>query len=442
MNRHDYSQNNTSSILSGMKELESTAENNVLSIEDMPYDWNTGILNTVIEWFEVNGICHEKDELLSFLRLGKTLFTHVAGDITRNDVYVSGLLDKSIENLNNLNNSVNLLASEFDKYNNVQKMKSGCALKNNESESQEIQSKPICDDAVIKRVTSQFINKIIKYNEEKSAVGVKKNNNWNSKIQLTEFNKYKLDFNNEQTIECTDSSLIENTLWFSSCLLMDSEVLEKIEDGFAEIHNGRIDLIKTLTMEAYIEVKNSVANGNTLQYNDLASAIKSVSFESVLVNSKYSATRSGGLKAEFSKSIDENKQVICETEFNPVSAKITLKYTVSQIVAGEDVSSKNEISYVVEKNLANMNLRKNNFVFDVEPIPIDELELKRAPISVELPKHNPYIDLVEDIILVAATCFDPVPGDEAVVAAKFLERLEQLKILEKLKYLKPILQGI
>lgn len=420
MNRHDYSQNNTSSILSGIKELESIVENNVLSIEDMPYDWNTGILNTVIEWFEVNSICHEKDELLSFLKSGKTLFSHVAEDINENDAYVSGLLDKSIENLNNLNNSVNSLVSEFDKYNNVQKMKNRCALKNNESEGQEIQSTPICDDTVIKNVTSQYINKIVKYNTKNTA-DVKKNNNWHSKIQSIEFSKYKLDFKDGQAIECTDLSLIEDTLWFSSCLLMDSEVLERIEDGFAEIYNGRIDLIKTLTMEAYIEVKNSVANENILQYNDLVSAVKSVSFESVLVNSKYSVTRSGGLKAEFSKNIDENRQVICETEFDPLSAKITLKYTVSQIVEGENVSSKNEISYVVEKSLANMNLRKNNF--DFEFVPVYESELERVPVSIRKPQYSPDKNavIISELAAVAllAALISPIPGDEVAALALF-----------------------
>lgn len=114
MNRHDYSQNNISAILSDISAIKSETENNVLSIEDMPYDWDTGIRKTVIEWFEVLEIRTAKHNLSSFFSTGNICFSGAVSNIEDTDNSARKNIESVTEKINNISDGFDMLLSYIE----------------------------------------------------------------------------------------------------------------------------------------------------------------------------------------------------------------------------------------------------------------------------------------------------------------------------------------
>ena len=68
MNRHDFSQVNVTAISTSILDCRNIVENYVLSTEAMPYSWDTGVINTVVTWFEVLQVNAVKDQLERLLQ--------------------------------------------------------------------------------------------------------------------------------------------------------------------------------------------------------------------------------------------------------------------------------------------------------------------------------------------------------------------------------------
>ena len=70
MAKHNYKQESVSGISTGIQSSKASLEGTPLAIETMPYSWNTGLINIVIQWFEVMSILGKRDELIRFFDKG------------------------------------------------------------------------------------------------------------------------------------------------------------------------------------------------------------------------------------------------------------------------------------------------------------------------------------------------------------------------------------
>lgn len=68
MNKHDFSQSNVAAISASILDCKNIVTNYVLPTEAMPYSWDTGIVNTVVTWFEVLQVNSAKDQLERLLQ--------------------------------------------------------------------------------------------------------------------------------------------------------------------------------------------------------------------------------------------------------------------------------------------------------------------------------------------------------------------------------------
>lgn len=114
MDRHDYSLNNISAILSDISAIKSESENTVLSIEDMPYDWDTGIRKTVIEWFEILEIRTAKHNLSSFFSTGNICFAGAVSNIEDTDNSAGKNIESVTEKINNISEGFDMLLSYIE----------------------------------------------------------------------------------------------------------------------------------------------------------------------------------------------------------------------------------------------------------------------------------------------------------------------------------------
>lgn len=119
LSKHDYSQNTVASISDAIINNKNTVENTVLSIESMPYSWDTGIINNVVTWFEVLQIIDSKEQLLSFFEKTNQRFSSVTSAVCQTDTSVSSKIDSTLKTLIDADNKVHSLLENLDGYSQV-----------------------------------------------------------------------------------------------------------------------------------------------------------------------------------------------------------------------------------------------------------------------------------------------------------------------------------
>lgn len=85
MDRHTYSLETVNGISNEVAEIYSYLANATISIESMPYSWNTGIINTVVQWIEVKQVNQLKNSLLDFFANFEMDFDATKSDIVSLD---------------------------------------------------------------------------------------------------------------------------------------------------------------------------------------------------------------------------------------------------------------------------------------------------------------------------------------------------------------------
>lgn len=81
MDRHVYSLEAVNGISNEITAMHSYLASAIVSTESMPYSWNTGIINTVVQWIEVHQVKQLKNSLLDFFADSERKF-----DITKSAV--------------------------------------------------------------------------------------------------------------------------------------------------------------------------------------------------------------------------------------------------------------------------------------------------------------------------------------------------------------------
>ncbi|MBD5160378.1 MAG: hypothetical protein HDT23_09095 [Ruminococcus sp.] len=111
MDRHDYSINTFGNIYSEILELKNIAENAVLSTENMEYSWETGIINNVVTWFDVQKINILKAELQLMLKNADKKLEKTAEKISNIDATVSINLENISQNIKEIADKSKILDS-------------------------------------------------------------------------------------------------------------------------------------------------------------------------------------------------------------------------------------------------------------------------------------------------------------------------------------------
>lgn len=115
MSRHDYSQSTVSSVSDAILNCKNTVENTVLSIDTMPYSWDSGIINNVVTWFEVLQIKYSKDKLKSVFEKADSRFSGTVQEMEQVDSGAAGSLDLMYTNIREIKNGVLNLSLCLDK---------------------------------------------------------------------------------------------------------------------------------------------------------------------------------------------------------------------------------------------------------------------------------------------------------------------------------------
>jgi len=113
MEKHNYKQENVSGISTGMQSSKETLEGSPLSIETMPYSWNTGLINIVIQWFEVMTILGKRDELIRFFDKGDQRLSLVSKLVNDMDSQAATHLDSPLISLQTIIGNIGQISSEL-----------------------------------------------------------------------------------------------------------------------------------------------------------------------------------------------------------------------------------------------------------------------------------------------------------------------------------------
>ncbi len=119
MGKHDYTLNNISAISGSLISCANIVENSILSVEAMPYSWDTGLLHTVVQWFEVLEILGERDKLVRLMQKADQRLAITARNIGRKDLSASASIDSGLTSLNTLNSTESNLLKELSDYQKV-----------------------------------------------------------------------------------------------------------------------------------------------------------------------------------------------------------------------------------------------------------------------------------------------------------------------------------
>lgn len=113
MAQHNYKQENVSQISADMQTSKSTLESIPLAIESMPYSWNTGVINTVVQWFEVLTILRSRDELIRLFEKGERGLTFTSELVSEIDSQATANLDSSLISLQTMISDIGQVTSEL-----------------------------------------------------------------------------------------------------------------------------------------------------------------------------------------------------------------------------------------------------------------------------------------------------------------------------------------
>ncbi len=93
MERHMYSLDTVNEISNRIASMRTYLENVTLSTESMPYSWNTGVVNTVVQWIEVNQVNQLKNTLIDFLSESERNFIITKSGVARFDQVTGKSID-------------------------------------------------------------------------------------------------------------------------------------------------------------------------------------------------------------------------------------------------------------------------------------------------------------------------------------------------------------
>lgn len=124
MKKHDYTLSNISAISDSLISCGNIVENSILSVEAMPYSWDTGLLHTVVQWFEVLQILGECDKLARLMQKADQRLAIIAENIGQKDLNASASLDSGLTSLDALNSTASNLLTELSDYAHVQETNS------------------------------------------------------------------------------------------------------------------------------------------------------------------------------------------------------------------------------------------------------------------------------------------------------------------------------
>lgn len=111
MPKHDYSQIYVSSIYTDILSIKESIENHTLSIQNMPYDWNVGVKNTVVQWIEVLQILAEKESIASYFGMAELSFELIANKVKQKDIKVSQSISMQTSEIKNIITACKILKS-------------------------------------------------------------------------------------------------------------------------------------------------------------------------------------------------------------------------------------------------------------------------------------------------------------------------------------------
>ena len=119
MSKHDYSQGTVSAISEAILNSKNNISNTVLSIESMPYSWDTGIIHNVVTWFEVLDILGQKEQMGNSLEKADSKFNTVIRNIEKNDSFFSEKLKSTIDKISDVVNKITSLENDLSGYGQV-----------------------------------------------------------------------------------------------------------------------------------------------------------------------------------------------------------------------------------------------------------------------------------------------------------------------------------
>ncbi len=122
MSRHDYSQNTVSNISSCITSMQSCSECTSLSIENMPYSWDEGIINTVIQWFEVMDLLNVRSDMTKFFHNSSNFFNLTMQEIDAQDEKASRKIDEQIEVFKEVSKNLTILSDRFSNIVSIPKL--------------------------------------------------------------------------------------------------------------------------------------------------------------------------------------------------------------------------------------------------------------------------------------------------------------------------------
>lgn len=122
MSRHDYSQNTVSNISSCITSMQSCSECTSLSIENMPYSWDEGIINTVVQWFEVMDLFNVRSDMTKFFHNSSNFFNLTMQEIDAQDEKASRKIDEQIEVFKEVSKNLTILSDRFSNIVSIPKL--------------------------------------------------------------------------------------------------------------------------------------------------------------------------------------------------------------------------------------------------------------------------------------------------------------------------------
>lgn len=114
MDRHTYSLDVINGINDGIAAMISYTENAVLSTESMTYSWNTGIVNTIVQWIEVCQINQLKSTILDFFAKAERNFTESRLEIKKIDSISSTSVNDCAKKISEELETIDMLLSFLD----------------------------------------------------------------------------------------------------------------------------------------------------------------------------------------------------------------------------------------------------------------------------------------------------------------------------------------
>ena len=114
MSKHDYSQDTVSAISEAILNSKNKISNTVLSIETMPYSWDTGIIHNVVTWFEVEQILASKQQAENQFEKEKSKFEQVQIRIKQTDETASSKLEITRQTAERCKSIVETLSGDLE----------------------------------------------------------------------------------------------------------------------------------------------------------------------------------------------------------------------------------------------------------------------------------------------------------------------------------------